>query len=410
MHFADKLKEIIFNKKIGKEFWAIKGISFEVKKGESVGIIGLNGAGKSTLLQMIVGTLNPTHGSCHVDGRIAALLELGAGFNPEYTGIENVFLNASIFGLSRLETQEKLQKIIDFADIGDHVYQPVKTYSSGMFVRLAFAVSAHLQPDILIVDEALSVGDVLFQQKCFAHLSGTLKNKTKLFVTHDFATLSLVANRCIVLSEGLIIFDGPTKQAIKYYNEIIHSKSQVQNIESGDTLLPDNLSSLNNAINDFKDVDSNALSGLRDYEISKYSLVVNDSKTSIVNHGDVITISLLVKSNIAKRLTGKPVVGFFFRDKFGQKIFGQNSLSLREEFSVENFTKIEFEFNWPNLQTGEYTLTLGLGFVDQSNEVVHDVQCWVNDFEILHCVTPHIEHGIFSVPFNDFKVNDYVIK
>lgn len=205
-------------KKFHKEFWALKDISFEVKKGESVGIIGKNGAGKSTLLQIITQTLHPTTGSVEINGRVAALLELGSGFNPEFTGRENVYMNAAILGLSGEETNQKFQQILDFADIGDFIDQPVKTYSSGMMVRLAFAVQVLVEPDILIVDEALAVGDAAFQRKCFAHMDQLKKRGvTLLLVTHDTETVKQRCDRVIFLKDAQVAFDGPAEEGVIQY-------------------------------------------------------------------------------------------------------------------------------------------------------------------------------------------------
>jgi ABC-type polysaccharide/polyol phosphate transport system ATPase subunit len=206
-------------KSYGREFWALQNVSLEVKKGEIVGIIGRNGSGKSTLLQMICGTLNPTGGNITTHGRVAALLELGSGFNPEFTGRENVYLNASVLGLSRVETDAQFASIVAFADIGDFIDQPVKTYSSGMMLRLAFAVSVHVRPDILIVDEALSVGDIAFRNKCMEAIQKLVsQGVTILFVTHDLGTLQLLCSRVIWLAHGRLKASGnPVRIAQDYY-------------------------------------------------------------------------------------------------------------------------------------------------------------------------------------------------
>lgn len=204
-----------------RPFDAIKGVSFSIQKGESFGIIGRNGSGKSTLLQLICGILQPTKGSVEVNGRVAALLELGAGFNPEFSGRENVYLNGAILGFSTEEIDKLYDEIVSFADIGDFVEQPVKTYSSGMYVRLAFAVQACVKPDILIVDEALSVGDVFFQQKCLARMRQLRENGTTLlFVSHDMGIVRELCENSVYLKKGQLIFCGPSYKAIqRYYNE-----------------------------------------------------------------------------------------------------------------------------------------------------------------------------------------------
>ena len=207
----DRLKQMLVGKLLRntkpyyREFWALKDVSFEVKKGQTVGIIGRNGSGKSTLLQMICGTLNPTSGSVQTHGRIAALLELGAGFNPEFSGRENVYLNAEMLGLTIPEIDARFDDILAFADIGQFITQPVKTYSSGMFVRLAFAIAIHVDPNVLIVDEALSVGDIGFQNKCLIKIRELRsKGTTLLFVTHDIGTLQLICNHVIWLENGSV--------------------------------------------------------------------------------------------------------------------------------------------------------------------------------------------------------------
>ncbi len=205
----DRIKEMVIpiNKSYHREFYAIKNLSFEVKRGEVMGIVGVNGSGKSTLLKMITGVLTPTSGSIEVKGRIAALLELGAGFNPEFTGMENIFLQGSIMGYSKEEMQAKVADIIAFADIGEFIHQPVKTYSSGMFVRLAFAVNSCVDPDVLIVDEALSVGDFYFVQKCYRKIEETIKNGTAvIFVTHSMADMVKFCNQAILLSHGKCLY------------------------------------------------------------------------------------------------------------------------------------------------------------------------------------------------------------
>jgi len=201
-----------------REFWALKDVSFEVKKGAAVGIVGRNGSGKSTLLQLICGTLSPTRGLVEANGRIAALLELGSGFNPEFTGRENVYLNGSILGIEKERLDERFADIEKFADIGNHIDQPVKAYSSGMFVRLAFAVQMHLEPEILIIDEALSVGDQFFQAKCYAAIRSMMdRGTTVLFVSHSAATVKALCPRAILLSHGELVSDGPASQVLDRY-------------------------------------------------------------------------------------------------------------------------------------------------------------------------------------------------
>lgn len=249
-HPRDRLKQFFlprFRRTIGlesaqhyREFWALKDVSFDVKRGETVGIVGRNGSGKSTLLQMICGTLNPTHGSVQTTGRIAALLELGSGFNPEFTGRENVYMNASVLGLEKEEIDARFDEIAAFADIGAFIEQPVKNYSSGMIVRLAFAVQAMIDPDIFVVDEALAVGDEKFQRKCFARLE-ELKNKgtSILFVSHSAASIIEFCDRTLFLDQGSRLMFGPAPQVVRAYQKLIYSsdseyKKLVQNYTLAD--------------------------------------------------------------------------------------------------------------------------------------------------------------------------------
>ena len=217
----DRLRQLITNKKKGGNQlnWAVRDISFRLRRGESMGIIGRNGSGKSTLLQMICGTLIPSEGNIKRRGKIGALLELGSGFNPEFTGIENIFLNASLMGLKKNETKERLDSILGFADIGEYIYQPVKTYSSGMMVRLAFAVIANIDADILIVDEALSVGDAFFTQKCMRYIDRFMEDGCLLFVSHDSNAVMNVCSKAMLMAGGKNIMSGIPKQVVEKYTQ-----------------------------------------------------------------------------------------------------------------------------------------------------------------------------------------------
>lgn len=220
----DRLVEMLVRKSRAHEFWALRGVDFEIRKGETVGVIGRNGSGKSTLLQMICGTLQPTEGEIQVRGRVAALLELGAGFNPEFTGRENIFLNASVLGLTRAETEQRLQSILDFAGIGEFVDQPVRTYSSGMYVRLAFAVAISIDPDILVVDEALSVGDEVFQRKCFSRIEELKRGgATILFVSHSAGAILQLCDRAILLDRGERLLTGAPKLVVGMYQRLAYA-------------------------------------------------------------------------------------------------------------------------------------------------------------------------------------------
>ena len=239
---SDRLKESLTRGrwKWHREFWALKGISFEIERGTTTGIIGPNGSGKSTLLQIIAGTLDPTHGEVWVNGRVAALLELGAGFNPEFTGLENVFMNSALLGSSRAETEAKLLEIERFAEIGDFIHQPVKTYSSGMYVRLAFAIAVNSDPEILIVDEALSVGDTIFQHRCVRRIKEMQERGTTiLFVSHEPTLVRALCSRAILLYQGETLADGAPVDVLNRYQRVIMEreaayKSGVQAVDAGE--------------------------------------------------------------------------------------------------------------------------------------------------------------------------------
>lgn len=233
---SDRLRETLGLKVPVREHYALRDVNFQVERGETVGIIGTNGSGKSTILKIITGVLNPTAGEVTVNGRISALLELGAGFNMEYTGIENVYLNGTMMGFSREEVDARLQDILDFADIGDFVYQPVKSYSSGMFVRLAFAVAINIDPEILIVDEALSVGDVFFQAKCYSKFEEFKKmGRTILFVSHDLSSISRYCDRVILLNKGVKMEEGSPKQMVDMYKQLLVGQDPAKADENKET-------------------------------------------------------------------------------------------------------------------------------------------------------------------------------
>ena len=239
---SDRMKEALGlgRKKKHKLHYALKGVTMEIHQGETVGIIGTNGSGKSTILKIITGVLNPTEGEVHVNGRISALLELGAGFNMEYNGIENIYLNGTMMGFSEKEIEAKLPEILAFADIGDYVNQPVKTYSSGMFVRLAFAVAINIDPEIVIVDVALSVGDVFFQAKCYHKFEEFKKmGKTILFVSHDLSSISKYCDRVFLLNQGTLLGEGKPKEMIDAYKRVLVGQYELPDKAEGESLLDD---------------------------------------------------------------------------------------------------------------------------------------------------------------------------
>lgn len=359
---SDRLKEAfsLSKKKKYKEKYALNNVSMKVFQGETVGIIGTNGSGKSTILKMITGVLNATKGSITVNGRISALLELGAGFNMEYNGIENIYLNGTMMGFSKKEIDEKMESILSFADIGDYVYQPCKTYSSGMFVRLAFAVAINIDPEILIVDEALSVGDVFFQAKCYQKFDEFKKlGKTILFVSHDLSSISKYCDRVILLNQGEKLGEGTPKEMIDAYKRVLVGQYKEEDFKEGETP--------SEAIN------PNLLEyGDKAAVIEKYSITdENDVTTTAVVKGSRFTIHMDV--NFHEDITA-PIFAFSIKNIKGTEITGTNTMyekAFLEPVAQGERKQITFTQEM-NLQGGEYLLSLGVtGFDGSDFQVYH---------------------------------------
>ncbi len=393
----DRLKESlnIFHKSYHKEYYALNNLSFDIKRGETVGIIGINGAGKSTLLKIITGVLTPTGGNIEVKGKISALLELGAGFNMEYTGIENIYLNGTMMGFSKEEVDKKLDDILDFADIGDFVNQPVKTYSSGMFVRLAFAVAINVEPDILVIDEALSVGDVFFQQKCYKKIKELAGKSTVLIVSHDLNAMTKFCERIIVMSAGQKVFDGEPNEAIAKYFKLKQGalRNDKKTIE------------LNNSdFEMYKAPDENSYSGKMDVIIEKYFYSIdNEPFSEVCQKDDEFKISLVINSKIDIE---SPIIGFQIRDKYGNEVFGQTSLTSPVEQGTikQGRNIINFAFDWPEIREGDYFITIGIG---NGTEVLNQVEeCWINN-AIHITATTHGKtiFGIFNHDMKEFEIS-----
>lgn len=306
-----------------KEHYALHNISFDVHKGECIGIIGTNGAGKSTILKIITGVLAPSSGNVEIDGRISALLELGAGFNMEYTGIENVYLNGTMIGFSKEEIDAKLDSILEFADIGDFVNQPVKTYSSGMFVRLAFAVAINIDPEILIVDEALSVGDVFFQAKCFKKFEEFKENgKTILFVSHDLGSIRKYCDRAILLDKGRMIGDDEPPKIINLYKKAL--VGQLDD-DSEDTLTKNTIRSSSEHTWKESLVANPSLEeyGDKEIEIIDYAIIDESGNCgNTISKGELFEIKIKIKAN---EMIQSPIVAFTIKDLKGTDITGTNT-------------------------------------------------------------------------------------
>ena len=358
-----------------KEHYALKNVDMEVKTGESVGIIGVNGSGKSTILKIITGVLNATSGEVKINGRISALLELGAGFNMEYTGLENVYLNGTMMGFTEKEIDERLQDILDFADIGDFVHQPVKTYSSGMFVRLAFAVAINIDPEILIVDEALSVGDVFFQAKCYHKFEEFKKmGKTILFVSHDLTSIAKYCDRVILLNKGVKLAEGNPKDMVNMYKKLlvhqldeetlkdVSGKSAIGEKSESGKAWKDNFE-INPTITDY---------GEKQAEIVDFAMIDQyGAYSSIIEKGSVYK----VKAKIHFHETVKnPIFTITIKNKQGTDITGTNTMFERIETGTvgageERIVTYEQQMN---LQGGDYLLSLGCtGYVGDNFVVYH---------------------------------------
>jgi ABC-type polysaccharide/polyol phosphate transport system ATPase subunit len=397
------------NKQYHTPFHAVNDVSFEVQRGESVAIIGRNGSGKSTLLQLICKILQPTGGNVIVDGRISALLELGAGFNPEFTGRENVYLNTFIMGLSRAETDARFDQIADFAEIGDFIDRPVKTYSSGMYVRLAFATTISVEPDILIVDEALAVGDIFFQQKCVKHMKRMMESCTIVLVSHDMQAVSNLCERVIVMEKGRKMYDGQTAEGVACYIRLVHDGlfKEEETRVMGLTQVPKDLAGQRIKVEqDFLDwipVTDAVRGGAAEATILRVSVTSNDQPFKTIKKDDPVLIRMLVK---AERPFDQAIFGYTIRDRLGLALFGENSLSsLGKLFCLESgYSLIQFTLTWPEVLAQEYTLTLGMGEGDHPFH--HVIQCWAHNIFSFSAVTPdRCVHGLFNTPLTSLCVD-----
>ncbi len=402
-------------KKYFREFWALKDVSFEVKKGETIGIIGRNGGGKSTLLQMICGTLNPTEGTILTNGRIAALLELGSGFNPEFSGRENVYMNASVLGLKREEIDARFADIVAFADIGEFIEQPVKTYSSGMMVRLAFAVIAHVDADVLVVDEALAVGDAFFTQKCMRFLRNFMKTGTVLFVSHDTAAVANLCSKAVLLNHGQVVEIGAPKEVIEHYLATLYESSQ----EIGGVLHEETkgLASQLERSSEYRDMREtliNASTQRNDIEIFQFKpdqvgFGTGDAKIVAVQvlAPDGVPLSWLVGGEdvilevrcAARKDILRPIVGFQFKDRLGQVVFADNTFLVYEHSPRPVSQGCElvarFEFRLPVLPSGDYSIAVALADGSQDSHVQHH---WMHDALMVRVHASSVCFGLVGIP------------
>lgn len=368
----DRLKESLglSRQKKYREHYALNDISFDVFKGETVGIIGTNGAGKSTILKIITGVLNPTSGSVGVNGRISALLELGAGFNQEYSGLENVYLNGTMIGFTKEEIDAKLQDILDFADIGDFIYQPVKTYSSGMFVRLAFAVAINIDPEILIVDEALSVGDVFFQSKCYRKFEEFKeKGKTILFVSHDLSSIGKYCDRVVLLNKGTKLAEGDAKEMVNLYRRVMVNQLDDIKHEGEETKKEAVRKNMKEQLNLNPQVleYGNGYGTITDFGILDDKQMI----TNTIEKGKEFTVKMRVEfANSVK----DPIYAFTIKDLKGTELTGTNTMYENSPVTPKKAGDVqELSFTQTmSLEAGEYMLCLGCtGYAEGDFTVFH---------------------------------------
>lgn len=430
----DRLKQIFFgwHRQYYDEFHALKNVSFRVEKGKSVGVVGRNGAGKSTLLQLITGTLSPTSGSVTVNGRVAAVLELGSGFNPEFTGRENVYLYASLFNVDRKALDERFKKIVDFAELWDFIEQPVKTYSSGMQARLAFAVVAHVDAEILIIDEALSVGDAFFSQKCMRFLREFQKTGTIFFVSHDLGAVTAFCDHAIWLEGGAVRDAGTAKDICeKYYSKTAETQKEnaLISTEDADANINDQSSRSFDVIAEtavmhevtIEAKDSDEVKGLQIIEAFGFNINSkdfgsgeakitdvqfvdeNEKKLSVSEGGKNVKVKVMVE---AKHDVNMPIVGFIVKDRLGQPLFGGNTYHAYK-FSDLSIPKgkllvVVFEFKLPILMVGDYSIcaAVAVGTL-QSHSQLH----WMHDAFLFKVVSSSIEGVIVGVSLDKISLS-----
>ena len=392
------------------EFWALRDIGFEIARGETVAIIGKNGSGKSTLLQVICGTLTPTAGEVNVSGRVAALLELGSGFNPEFTGRENVYLNGSVLGLTRAQVDARFEAITAFADIGEFIDQPVKTYSSGMYVRLAFAVIANVDADVLVVDEALAVGDVFFAQKCMRFLRQFQEGGgTLVFVSHSSAAVVNLCRRAIWLEQGRVVMDGPAKEVSEAY----HAKSYGMTVsgsasgaaDATEATIEDDGGASGTAFDRcdlrvFRFSGPRASFGDGRARIANVALLGADGARVVQLHGGE-EVRLVVEA-LAEAPIPSPIVGFFLKDSKGQQLFGTNTyLSGRgpqPPAEAGETLRAEFAFRMPYLPAGAYTVDVAIA---DGTYWEHVQNIWAFDVLALTSISSTLSGGLVGIPYQE---------
>lgn len=415
----DRLKQFVMprvrriagkaHKQYFREFWALKDVSFEIKKGETIGIIGRNGSGKSTLLQMICGTLNPTNGSIETYGRVAALLELGSGFNPEFTGRENVYMNAVVLGLTKEEVDARYDAIAAFAGIGEFIEQPVKTYSSGMLVRLAFAVIAHVDADILVVDEALSVGDAVFTQKCMRFIRSFQEQGTLLFVSHDTGAVQNLCKSAIWLAQGEVQKTGASKSVAEAYlqytlQEVYGEEQKLATVSAdAEPLEEESAQSPTTIAYEAKVSVQDNLASATGWQTGAAEILrvtlehLSPGPNGVFEGGE--KVQMIIEA-VAHQDLFSPILGFIVKDRLGQDLFGENTLpfsaSTPTSVKAGQHFKAKFDFHIPMLPNGQYVVTASVAEGDLYNNTQHH---YLHDAYIINVSSSKVRWGLVGLPF-----------
>lgn len=401
-----------------KEFWALSDVDMEVRKGETYAIIGRNGSGKSTLLQVIAGTLRPTSGEVSVSGRVAALLELGSAFNPDFTGRENVYLNASVLGLSRSQIDVCFQSIVDFAGIDEEfIDRAVRSYSSGMVMRLAFAVMVHVEADILIIDEALSVGDAFFAQKCMRFLREFQTRGTLLFVSHDPGAVTSLCEKAVWLEAGRVVSQGNSKEVMASYTEAIivqregRASTSIASTETVATKRADirqaliDRSSLRNdiMIPDFRP-DAPGFGGGAATIVDVAILDEEGNPAAVVKGGEDVSLAITFRTT---RHLERIIAGFYLKDKMGQLLFGDNTYLIYHDNPVnaarDTVLKATFRFVMPRLQAGDYFITAG---VANGSQEEHMIQHWMHEALQLRSLGTSSPAGLIGIQMHGIELGE----
>lgn len=398
---ADRLKEKIFRKKYHREITALQNVSFEVKEGKTLGIVGQNGAGKSTLLKILSGVLLPDEGSIKVDGKITGLLELGTGFDHELTGLENIFMNGTFLGMDKEEIERKKDDIINFTELGDFIYDPIKTYSSGMLMRLAFSIAMHAEPKCFLVDEALSVGDAYFQQKCMRKIL-EFKNDggSIIFVSHDMNAVKTICDSAILLDHGRTISSGDPKDIIDYYHGIILSKSHMGNTEV--------------IVNEVTDHEGRKNPNASTGEVELLSFKVLNSKNEEILHIESEQVIKVIYQVKALKELSDPHFGLHVRNNLGVSVFETNTYcSGIKTFTLKKgqVAELIWEFFFP-LSAGDYSFSVGVANKGYGRDAFEEYLLMAHDIEVLK-VIPNSNAIVYSGVFNmkpKIKIQDGLSK